>query len=151
MEEAYLQEAIELAEQSVANGNTPFGSLLVVDDEVVQRSENTTITGDDITAHPELKLARWAARELDAAERAACTMYTSTEPCEMCATAIHYAGLDRVVFSVSTGALADLRDSQAGFTCAELIEAKGGSTTVEGPRLEAEGLAVHQQDSKADD
>lgn len=145
-DEQYIREAIELAEESVESGNTPFGSLLVVDGEVVRRSRNTTVTEEDITAHPELKLARWAARELDEEEHADCTMYTSTEPCEMCSTAIHYAELDRVVFSVSTGALADLRGMAAsGFTCAELIEAKGGETTVEGPILEAEGLAVHEQ------
>ena len=144
-DEGYIREAIELAEKAVEKGNTPFGSLLVIDDEVVRRSRNTTVTEEDITAHPELKLARWAARELDAEERAACTMYTSTEPCEMCSAAIHYAGLDRVVFSVSTGALADLRGTEAGYTCTELIAAKGGETTVEGPILEAAGLAVHEQ------
>ncbi|WP_336326153.1 nucleoside deaminase [Halovenus sp. HT40] len=145
VDEQYIREAIELAEESVEKGNTPFGSLLVIDDEVVRRSRNTTVTEADITAHPELKLARWAARELDEEERANCTMYTSTEPCEMCSTAVHYAELDRVVFSVSTGALADLRGTPSGFTCAELIEAKGGEATVEGPILEAEGLAVHEQ------
>lgn len=145
-DERYIREAVELAGEAVENGNTPFGSLLVVDGEVVQRSRNTTVTDADITAHPELKLARWAARELPEVRRRACTMYTSTEPCEMCATAIHYAGLDRVVFSVSTGALADLRGRESsGFTCEELIDAKGGSTTVEGPVLETEGLRLHEQ------
>lgn len=143
-DEAYIHEAISLAREAVENGNTPFGSLLVLDGEVIQRSRNTTLTEDDITAHPELKLARWAARELDAEECAETTMYTSTEPCEMCATAIQYAGLGQVVFSVSTGALADLRGSEAGFTCQELIDAKGGTTEVEGPVLEDEGLAVHE-------
>ena len=144
-DETYIREAIDLAKSAVENGNTPFGSLLVVDGAVVRRSENTTVTDDDITAHPELKLARWAARELDAGELAECTMYTSTEPCEMCATAIHYAGLDRVVFSVSADSLAELRgQAHSGVSCAELIESKSGSTTVEGPVLEAEGLAVHE-------
>ena len=141
-DERYVREAIELAAEAVENGNTPFGSLLVVDD-VVARSRNTTVTDDDITAHPELKLARWAARELTPAQRERCTMYTSTEPCEMCATAIHYASLDRVVFSVSTGTLADRRGTEAGLTCEELIDAKGGSTAVDGPVLESEGLRVH--------
>jgi len=145
-DEAYVCDAIELAEQSVENGNNPFGSLLVVDGTVRKRSENTVVSDDDITAHPELKLARWAASELDAEELADCTMYTSTEPCEMCATAIHYAGLDRVVFSVSTGALADLRGrGHSGFTCQEIIDEKGGSITVEGPVLEEEGLDVHRE------
>jgi tRNA(Arg) A34 adenosine deaminase TadA len=144
-DEEYVREAIDLAESAVENGNTPFGSLLVVDNTVVQRSENTTVTDDDVTAHPELKLARWAARELDDEELADCTMYTSTAPCEMFATAVHYAGLDRVVFSVSAESLAELRGSEhGGFTCREIVDAKGGSTTVEGPVLENEGLAVHE-------
>jgi len=144
--ERYIREAIELAEAAVDNGNTPFGSLLVIDDEVVKRSENTTLTDEDITAHPELKLARWAARELEPDDRAACTMYTSTEPCEMCATAIHYAGLGRVVYSVSGDTLAAIQGhDQSGVTCSELITQKGGDTDVEGPVLEVEGRRLHEQ------
>lgn len=145
-DEAYVREAIELAREAVSDGNTPFGSLLVVDGTVVRRSKNTTLTEDDITAHPELKLARWAASELSPAELADCTMYTSTEPCEMCATAIHYAGIDRVVYSVSGASLAALRGaSTEGIPCEELIERKGGSTDVEGPVLEDEGMRVHEE------
>ena len=144
-DETYIREAIELAQASVAAGNTPFGSLLVVDDTIVKRAENTTKTANDITAHPELKLARWAARELSATERAQCTMYTSTEPCEMCAAAIHYAELDRVVYSVASASVADLRDHEhSGISCVELIDRKGGSTTVDGPVCESDGLAVHE-------
>ena len=143
-DETYVREALELAREAATDGNTPFGSLLVVGDTVVRRSKNTTVTDDDITAHPELKLARWAARELDADERAACTMYTSTEPCEMCAAAIHYAGLGRVVYSVAGRSLAALRDRASGLTCEAVITHKGGSTAVDGPVLEAEGLRVHE-------
>jgi len=144
-DEEYIRDAIELAREAVADGNTPFGSLLVVDDAVVERSTNTTVTEDDITAHPELKLARWAARELDADDLAGCTMYTSTEPCEMCATAIHYAGLDRVVYSVSGESLASVRgETDSGIACEDLIRQKGGSTAVDGPVLESEGRRVHE-------
>lgn len=145
-EVTYIREAIELAREAVSNENTPFGSLLVVGDTVVKRSKNTTVTENDITAHPELKLARWAARELNADELADCTMYTSTEPCEMCATAIYYAGLSRVVYSVSGESLANARgETNSGITCEELIERKGGSTEVTGPILETEGLRVHEE------
>jgi tRNA(Arg) A34 adenosine deaminase TadA len=145
-DEEYVRAAIDLAREAVANGNTPFGSLLVVGDAVVERSRNTTVTEADITAHPELKLARWAARELDSDERADCTMYTSTEPCEMCAAAIHYAGLDRVVYSVSGESLADLRGTaESGVPCRDLIERKGGTTDVDGPVLESEGRRVHEE------
>ena len=146
VDEAYIRESIELAREAVSSGNTPFGSLLVIDDEVVKRSQNTTVTENDITAHPELKLARWAARELEADELADCTMYTSTEPCEMCATAIYYAGLNRVVYSVSGASLATLRGAeQSGISCEDVIERKGGSTAVDGPVLETEGVRVHEE------
>lgn len=144
--EDYLREAIELSRAAVSDGNPPFGSLLVVNDTIVRRSKNTTATEDDITAHPELKLARWAARHLSADKRAACTMYTSTEPCEMCSKAIHYAGLGRVVFSVSGETLATTRnESTSGIPCAEVVNRSGGDTTVEGPILEATGAAVHEE------
>ena len=64
-DERFLRRAIELAGEARASGNPPFGSLLVADDGTVLAEErNTSLADDDITAHPELKLARWAAREL---------------------------------------------------------------------------------------
>jgi tRNA(Arg) A34 adenosine deaminase TadA len=75
---------------------------------VLAEDRNTSITDGDITAHPELKLARWAARELDPATAAATTMYTSCQPCSMCTGAIERSGLGRVVFALSGGQLASL-------------------------------------------
>ena len=145
-DEEYLREAIELAREAVSNGNTPFGSLLVVGDEVVKRSKNTTVTENDITAHPELKLARWAACELDPDDLADCTMYTSTEPCEMCAAAIYYAGLNRVVYSVSGESLARVRGAaESGIACKDVIRRKGGTMVIDGPVLETEGIRVHEE------
>ncbi|SDC80066.1 nucleoside deaminase [Natrinema hispanicum] len=144
-DESYVRRTIGLAESAVESGNTPFGSLLVVEDEIVRTAENTTLTDDDIAAHPEFKLASWAATELEPRERAACTMYTSTEPCPMCASAIVYAGLDRVVYSVSVDSLADVRsDDVIEIPCAEVVDRSDSETTVEGPVLEDEGLAVHE-------
>ena len=108
MDEKYIRDAIKLAREAVSDGNPPFGSLLVVDNTVVKQSKNTTKTENDVIAHPELKLARWAASELTTKELADCTMYTSTEPCEMCASAIHYAELDRIVYSVPGSSLATI-------------------------------------------
>lgn len=143
---SYVRRAIDLARSAAEHGNTPFGSLLVVDDTVVRTAENTTLTDDDIAAHPEFKLARWAAAELEPADRASCTMYTSTEPCPMCASAIVYAGLDRVVYSVAVDSLADVRtDDVIEIPCAEVVDRADGTATVEGPVLEDEGLAVHEE------
>ena len=113
-DEHYLRLAIGLAAQAREAGNPPFGSLLVnAEGDVVAEDRNTTITEQDITAHPELKLARWAARELPAASARATTMYTSCEPCPMCATAIARANLGRVVFALDGDQLQLLKP--AGF------------------------------------
>ncbi|GAA0380860.1 nucleoside deaminase [Microbispora corallina] len=109
-DERFLRRAIELAASAREGGDPPFGSLLVgPDGDVLAEERNTTIRDADITAHPELKLARWAARELDPATAAATTMYTSCQPCGMCAGAIERSGLGRVVFALSAGQLSDLK------------------------------------------
>ncbi|MEV4622475.1 nucleoside deaminase [Asanoa sp. NPDC049573] len=101
-DEQYLRRAIELAAAAPAAGGRPFGSLLVGPDGAILAEDHNTVPEDrDITAHPELKLARWAARELSASAAAGTTMYTSCEPCEMCAYAIERSGLGRVVFALS--------------------------------------------------
>ena len=95
-DERFLRRAIELAAKARAAGEAPFGSLLVGPDGTVLREDHNTVLCDrDITAHPELKLARWAARELDASTAAAATLYTSCQPCGMCSGAIDRSGLGR--------------------------------------------------------
>ena len=101
-DERHLRRAIELASASRAAGQHPYGSLLVsADGAVLAEDHNTELADRDITAHPELKLARWAARELESAAARTTTMYTSCEPCPMCRAAIDRSGLGRVVFALS--------------------------------------------------
>lgn len=112
MNEEHLRRAIALATEAREGGNPPFGSLLVgPDGSVLAEERNTTITDSDISAHPELKLARWAARSLDAATAAGTTMYTSCEPCGMCSGALARSGIGRVVFALSGDQLGGLRTS----------------------------------------
>lgn len=108
-DEHYLREAIRLAAESRLAGDPPFGSLLVRGSRELARANNTSITDHDITAHPELKLARWTARELSLELAAETTMYTSCEPCPMCANAISRARLGRVVFALSNEDLQGLK------------------------------------------
>ena len=101
-ETALLRRAIELAVQGRSSGEAPFGSLLAgPDGEILVESWNTELADQDISAHPELKLAVWAAANLDRAAAAGVTMYTSCQPCGMCAGAISRSGLGRVVYSLS--------------------------------------------------
>ncbi|WP_067482478.1 nucleoside deaminase [Actinomadura hibisca] len=101
-DERLLRRAIALANQARADGHAPYGSLLAGPDGAVLVEAHNTVRADrDISAHPELKLARWAARELDPDTAAATTMFTSCQPCQMCAGAIARSGLGRVVYALS--------------------------------------------------
>ncbi|WP_377273822.1 nucleoside deaminase [Peterkaempfera sp. SMS 1(5)a] len=107
---ALLRRAVALAAKARESGNPPFGSLLAgPDGTVLAEAHNTTLTDRDITAHPELKLARWAASELEPATAAGTTMYTSCQPCGMCEAVIQRAGLRRVVFALSNEQLSAIR------------------------------------------
>ena len=98
----FLRRAIALAAEAGEAGNRPFGSLLVGPDGTVLAEERNTVRADrDISAHPELKLARWAARTLDAETAAGATLYTSCQPCGMCSGAIDRSGIGRVVYALS--------------------------------------------------
>jgi tRNA(Arg) A34 adenosine deaminase TadA len=109
-EEHHLRRAIELAAAARAGGEAPFGSLLVgPNGDVLAEEHNTVLRDADISAHPELKLARWAARELDPVTAAGTTMYTSCQPCGMCTGAIQRSGLGRVVFALSNEQLGGLK------------------------------------------
>ena len=99
---AHLRRCIELAREARELGDEPFGSLLVGPDGAVLAEErNAAVTLQDVTAHPELMLARWASQHLGPQERAASTMYTSCEHCAMCAAGHHWAGIGRLVFALS--------------------------------------------------
>ena len=131
-DERHLRHAIELAHAARAEGNMPFGSLLVGPaGDVLAEDRNTVVTERDISAHPELKLARWAARELDPEVAQQTTMYTSCQPCPMCAGAIARSGLGRVVFALSGEQLQQLKPPGAASPDAAEI-------AYEGPALFAE-------------
>ena len=108
-DETLLRRAIDIAARAVTLGDAPYGSLLAgPDGTILAEAHNTVRRDDDITAHPELKLARWAARELDPDTAARTTMYTSCQPCGMCAGGIIRSGLGRIVYALSTDQLIEL-------------------------------------------
>ncbi|WP_194899951.1 nucleoside deaminase [Catenulispora pinisilvae] len=108
-DQTLLRRAIAIAAHAVTLGDAPYGSLLAsADGTILVEDHNTVRRDDDITAHPELKLARWAARELSPEVAATTTMYTSCQPCGMCGGAIVRSGLGRVVYALGTDQLIGL-------------------------------------------
>jgi tRNA(Arg) A34 adenosine deaminase TadA len=113
-DEELLRRAIAIAAHAVDLGDAPYGSLLADPaGAILIEAHNTVRRDNDITAHPELKLARWAARELDPETAARTTMYTSCQPCGMCAGGIVRSGLGRVVYALATEQLIELNPTGA--------------------------------------
>jgi tRNA(Arg) A34 adenosine deaminase TadA len=111
---ALLRRAIAIAAHAITVGDAPYGSLLAAaDGTILIEAHNTVRRDNDICAHPELKLARWAARELEPDVVARTTMYTSCQPCEMCTGGIARSGLGRVVYALSTEQLVGLNPGSA--------------------------------------
>lgn len=104
----HLERCVVLAEQALTTNDDPFGSVLVDEDgNVLQEDRNRIISNKDPTYHPELKLAQWAATNVDSHKLAGLTIYTSGEHCPMCSSAHAWCGLDRIVYVSSSKQLKD--------------------------------------------
>jgi tRNA(Arg) A34 adenosine deaminase TadA len=103
----WLERAVSLAWQARERGDHPFGALLIMPRGGVVKALNSVITGADPTGHAETNLVRLAGGT-DLATRSGSVLYTSTEPCAMCAGAIYWSGIGRVVFALSEQGLADM-------------------------------------------
>lgn len=142
--EPYMERAIELAREAVERGDEPFGSLLVLDGDIVAEARNAVHTRDDLRAHPELTLAAEAARDLSADERSRTVMYTSTEPCAMCAGGIYHAGLGAVGYSVSADRVTELAGGDFAVPSSDVFAYGSQAIEVFGPVLPEAGAAVHR-------
>jgi guanine deaminase len=104
----WLERAIELATENVANGGGPFGAVIVKDGVLVAEGQNRVTANLDPTAHAEVMAIRAACQATGDFSLAGMTLYTSCEPCPLCLSASLWARLDRVVFA------ADRHDAAVG-------------------------------------
>lgn len=139
----FLQRCIALSTQAAARGDHPFGALLVRDGEIVMETENTVNSEKDVTRHAELNLVSRAVRVLGSEVVQECTLYTSTEPCAMCAGAIYWAGISRVVYACSAERLGEIAGGSLVIPCREVFARGVRPVEVSGPILEEEAAAVH--------
>jgi tRNA(Arg) A34 adenosine deaminase TadA len=142
--EALIREAIELAASARRRGNHPFGALLAIGRQVLLRAENSVVTGGDPTRHAELDLLRLAWQRLPRQQIESATLYASTEPCPMCAAAIHYSRLAGLVFSFPQAALRELTGGGFALSAESLLARGRHRTAVTGPILPDEGRRVHE-------
>lgn len=146
----HLRTAIEVAKNAREHGNHPFGAILVDENNrVLLQAENTVVTGRDCTGHAETNLLRLATQHFPPEKLATCTLYTSTEPCAMCAGAIHWGNVGRVAYALSEVALYEITGPSPDhllLPCREVFARSQRDVSVEGPALEIEmeARAVHE-------
>jgi tRNA(Arg) A34 adenosine deaminase TadA len=147
----FLRQAIDLARKARNDGRHPFGSLIVNErgETVVAARNNAVRPNGDPTQHAEMLACGQAARLLTEAELAKCTLYTSTEPCAMCAGAIYWTGIGRVVFALAETGLQRYTGSHTenptlDLPCREVFARGQKKITVVGPLLEDEAGKVHE-------
>ena len=143
-----LRTVIRIAREAREHGNHPFGALLADGQgNTLLRAENTVVTSRDCTGHAETNLMREATKAYTPEELSHCTLYTSTEPCPMCAGAIFWGKVQRVVYALSEEALYGLTGDTADkllLSCREVFARGARSVEVIGPALEEEALQVHE-------
>jgi tRNA(Arg) A34 adenosine deaminase TadA len=147
--ETLLRRAFAVAQRAYTRGNHPFGAILVsAAGDVLIEMENGFLPDRDMTAHAERLLATQASKQFDSRVLAGCTLYTSAEPCAMCAGAIYWAGIGRLVFGLSERRLKTMTGDHAenptlDLPCRTVFAAGQRRVDVIGPLLEDEAAALH--------
>lgn len=147
---AFLRRSIELADEAMAEGNHPFGAVLVsAEGKVLGEGKNSFVV-DRGPGHAETNLAREAARTFDVTTLNKATLYTSVEPCSMCSGTIYWAEIGAVVFGMTEKRLAELTGDNPENLTQDLesrvvLAAGQRDIDVRGPfpELEAEIVAQH--------
>src|SRR5712691_9691162 len=149
LDDHLLRRSFAVARRALAHGNHPFGAVLVDENRnLLLEAENAYMPSHDGTAHAERLLATQACTTLDADVLAKATLYSSAEPCAMCAGAIYWAGIGRVVYGLSEQRLRDVighhpENLTLDLPCREVFRSGQRTIEVVGPLLEDEAEALH--------
>jgi tRNA(Arg) A34 adenosine deaminase TadA len=149
-DEEFLRRAFDMAELAYENGNHPFGAILVgPDGEVLLEAENGYLPDGDMTAHAERLVATAASKAFEPEELLECTLYSSAEPCAMCAGAIYWAGIGRVVYGLSEQRLKAITGNHPenptlSMPCRAVFGSGQRQVEVIGPLLEDEAAEQHE-------
>jgi tRNA(Arg) A34 adenosine deaminase TadA len=149
-DEYFLRRSFEVARRALTHGNHPFGAILVDQTgNVLIEAENGYMPSRDGTAHAERLLATQACTTLSPEVLAKATLYSSAEPCAMCAGAIYWAGIGRLVYGLSEHRLRGVTGNHPenptlDLPCREVFKSGQRPTEVEGPMLEDEAEALHE-------
>lgn len=103
----FMKKALQEAEVAYEKGEIPVGAVIVVEDRIIARTHNLTELLNDVTAHAEMQAITAAANFLGGKYLTKCTLYVTLEPCQMCAGALYWSQIAKIVYGAS--------DEQRGF------------------------------------
>jgi tRNA(adenine34) deaminase len=107
-DEQFMKQALAEAQTAFDRGEVPVGAIIVCNKRIIARAHNLTETLNDVTAHAEMQAITAAASFLGGKYLTECTLYVTVEPCPMCAGALHWAQIARIVYGAS--------DEKRGYT-----------------------------------
>jgi tRNA(Arg) A34 adenosine deaminase TadA len=149
LDEHFLRRSFEVARRALTHGNHPFGAILVDRNRnVLIEAENGYMPARDGTAHAERLLATQACTTFSPDVLGSATLYSSAEPCAMCAGAVYWAGIGRLVYGLSEHRLRAVTGNHPenptlDLPCREVFKSGQRATEVLGPMLEDEAEALH--------
>ena len=97
-DEYFMKKALQEAQFAFDKGEIPVGAIIVVENRVIARSHNLTEMLNDVTAHAEMQSITAAANFLGGKYLKNCTLYVTLEPCQMCAGALYWSQISKIVF-----------------------------------------------------
>lgn len=97
----FMKKALQEAEAAYEKGEVPVGAVIVIDNRIIAKAHNLTETLTDVTAHAEMQAITSAASFLGGKYLKDCTLYVTLEPCQMCAGALYWSQISRVVFGAA--------------------------------------------------
>ena len=128
----FMKKALQEAEAAFEQGEIPVGAVIVIDNRIIARGHNLTETLTDVTAHAEMQAITAAANFLGGKYLQKCTLYVTLEPCQMCAGALYWSQISKIVYGA--------RDMERG--CINLKTKLHPKTTISGGVLEDEASAL---------
>ena len=97
----FMKKALQEAEEAFDKGEVPVGAIIVVKDRIIARSHNLTELLNDVTAHAEMQAITSASNFLGGKYLVGCTLYVTLEPCQMCAGALYWSQISKVVYAAT--------------------------------------------------
>jgi tRNA(adenine34) deaminase len=100
-DEYFMKKALQEAELAFEKGEIPVGAVIVVDNKIIARTHNLTELLNDVTAHAEMQAITSAANFLGGKYLTGCTLYVTLEPCQMCAGALYWSQISKIVYGAT--------------------------------------------------